>query len=130
MAATNIAGFELAVDDLARSEAFYTRGLGLTVRAREDHGTFKEVQVIGPGDAVALLLVSATGDAPSRSDDGTTKVAFLTDDVRGVYARAVEAGGQESQAPRYHEPSNVWFANLRDPDGYLVRLIEHEEPTG
>jgi catechol 2,3-dioxygenase-like lactoylglutathione lyase family enzyme len=130
MASTNIAGVELMVSDLERSEGFYCRGLGLEVRAREDHEVFQEVQVIGAGDTVALLLVSASQPgAPETSAPSRTKVALLTDDLQAVYARALAEGGEEALAPQYHEASKVWFASLRDPDGHVVQLIEHAGPT-
>ncbi len=124
---TTIGGFELAVHDLERAVEFYSTALGMKVRAREDHGDFQEAQIIGEGDTAAVLLVSprpgVTPEAPSTS----AKLALITDDVRAVYARAVEAGAEEAQAPTYHEPMDVWYAHLRDLDGHTVQLIQRRK---
>ena len=122
---TTVAGFELTVGDLERAESFYVTGLGLEVRAREDHGLFREVQLVGEGDRAALLLVSprGAGGLTNISSD-LNKIVLSVDDVPGCYARAVEAGAGEDQSPQHHADSNVWFARLRDPDGHIVLLVQ------
>lgn len=125
---TTIAGFELTVRDLDRAVDFYTRALGLGVRAREDHDHFQEVQLVGDGDKAALLLVSpraASPAAPSPSE--ATKVALLTDDVRRLFAEGLEAGAQAVLAPQHHAPLDVWYAHIRDPDGHMLQLIQRRE---
>lgn len=125
---TTIAGFELSVRDLERAETFYSTGLGLRVRAREDHGTFRETQFIGEGDTAALLLVSyRSADEPTGTHDDSTKVALSVDDVRVLFAQAVDAGAEAIAEPRHHEGSGVWFALLRDPDGHAVLLVQRRE---
>jgi predicted enzyme related to lactoylglutathione lyase len=127
---TTIAGFELTVSDLERAVDFYTRGLGLIVRAREDHGHFQEVQLIGEGDTAALLLVSPqtpNGAPPIAS--GLVKVTIVADDVPGLYSAALNAGAESALAPQHHAPSDVWFAHVRDPDGYTVQLVQRRQRT-
>ena len=127
---TNLAGFELSVRDLERAEAFYVTSLGLRVRAREDHGFFRESQLVGEGDTVALLLVCATDPAgTSGAPLDSTKLVLSVDDVRSLYASAVEAGAEGSQAPQHDAASNVWFAEFRDLDGHHVLLVQGYRPT-
>jgi predicted enzyme related to lactoylglutathione lyase len=127
---TNIAGFELTVRDLGRAVDFYTRGLGLSVRAREEHDEFQEVQLTGEGDSAALLLVSPRKPvAVAAILPDLIKVALLTDDVPSRFDEALKAGGQSAQAPQHYEPLDVWYANVRDPDGYTVQLIQRRQPT-
>lgn len=126
-AGTTIGGFELAVRDLERAVEFYSSGLGLRVRAREDHGEFQEAHMVGEGDTAAILLVSPRPGVTPAPPSASAKVALVTDDVRLVYARAMEAGAEEAQAPRYYEPMDVWFADLRDPDGHTIQLVQRRK---
>ena len=125
---TTIAGFELKVRDLERAEAFYSTGLGLRVRAREDHGTFRETQFVGEGDTAALLLVSyRSADEPPGPHDDATKIVLSVDDVRVLFAQALDAGAEAVNEPRHHADSGTWFAHLRDPDGHAVLLVQRRE---
>jgi predicted enzyme related to lactoylglutathione lyase len=125
---TTIAGFELTVRDLERSANFYSAGLGLSIRVREDHGEFQEIHLVGERDTAALLLVNpAIADAPLNTLPDSIKITLLTDDVRKLYAQALGAGAEEVQAPQLYAPLDIWFAQLRDPDGYTVLLTQRHE---
>ncbi len=125
---TTIAGFELTVRDLERSANFYSAGLGLSIRVREDHGEFQEIHLVGERDTAALLLVNpAIADAPLNTLPDSIKITLLTDDVRKLYAQALGAGAEEVQAPQHYAPLDIWFAQLRDPDGYTVLLTQRHE---
>ena len=51
----------------------------------------------------------------------------LTDDVRKLYAQGLGVGAEEVQPPQHYAPLDIWFAQLRDPDGYTVLLTQRHE---
>jgi lactoylglutathione lyase len=125
MNGTHIAGFDITVADLDRSAEFYTRGIGLSEKAKEDHDDLHEVMLGGEQDVSVLVLVNYTGKTPARQPAGDpVKIVLRTDDAAGAYARGLEQGGTSVAPPRAVEEAGVTFAELRDPDGYVVQLIE------
>jgi lactoylglutathione lyase len=120
-----ISGFGINVDDLDRSAEFYTAALGLEEKGKFDLGDMHEVLVGGENDTSALLLVkhSTRTEAPEPGS-GFEKIALLTGDVSGAYERAVAQGGTSVSEPRTIEKLGIKIALVRDPDGYLLELIE------
>jgi predicted enzyme related to lactoylglutathione lyase len=126
MSSVHIAGFSITVSDLDRSAEFYTRGLGLLEKAKEDHGDMHEIMVGGEHDVSVIALVNYSSQAviPRRGGD-LDKILLRVDDAVGIYERALEQGGATVSPPRALDDAGVTFAELRDPDGVLVQLIEH-----
>jgi lactoylglutathione lyase len=126
MSGTFIAGFDLIVSDLDRAAEFYTRGLGLLEKAKEDHGDLHEIMVGGEQDVSVIVLVTdPSRTVPSLGDADAVKVVLRVDDATATYERALAQGGAEVAPPRSVAEASVTFAELRDPDGYLVQLVEH-----
>lgn len=113
----------LAVRDMAASIAFYRR-LGLDLPEGEDH-----VEATLPGglrfalDSVEVVRRFDPGWTPPSGDAGAG--AFLCDspaEVDAVYAEFTAAGH-----PGHKEPWDAFwgqrYAQLRDPDGYVVDLF-------
>jgi lactoylglutathione lyase len=120
-----ISGFGINVDDLDRSAEFYTGALGLQEKAKYDLGEMHEVLVGGEHDTSAILLVkhSKRTEKPDLGN-GFEKIALVTDDVSGAYERSVAQGGSSVSEPRTLEQMGIRMALVRDPDGYLIELIE------
>jgi predicted enzyme related to lactoylglutathione lyase len=130
MAGTTIGGFELTVQDIEGVERFYTECLGLTVRDREEHETFRESLLVGEGDRTALILVTPKRpDAPLAPPSESANVVLIMDDVRALHAAALAGGAAEVSAPRHHAPLDLWFSELRDPAGYGVQLVGRHGPN-
>jgi lactoylglutathione lyase len=127
MAASNvhISGFGINVDDLDRSVEFYTKALGLEEKMKFDAGELHEVFVSGEGDGPAILLVKHADrtDAPVPWS-GFEKIVFVTDDVGALHERVVAGGGESVRAPFAIEKMGIRIAVVRDPDGYVLELIE------
>lgn len=120
-----ISGFGINVRDLDRSVDFYTRILGLEATMTIDIGELHEVLVSDAAKAVSILLVHHD-DREGDPDPGTgyEKIVFVTDDVAALYAAATGDGAESLQEPTMHDTAGVTIALVRDPDGYLLELIQ------
>src|SRR5215471_4004570 len=100
MNGTSLAGFDIVVSDLDRAADFYTRGLGLIEKAKEDHGDLHEVMVGGEQDLSVIVLVTAPGRTVLPVGDAdAVKIVLHTDDAVGTYDRALAEGGTEVAPP-------------------------------
>jgi lactoylglutathione lyase len=121
----HLSGFGINVDDLDRSVEFYTNALGLQEKTKIDLGELHEVLVGGEEDRTAILLVKHADrtDVPVPGN-GFEKIVLVTDDVDALYERATAQGGESVKAPWALEKLGIKVALVRDPDGYLLELIE------
>jgi lactoylglutathione lyase len=120
-----LSGFGINVADLDRSVEFYTNALGLHEKTKIDLGELHEVLVGGEEDRTAILLVKHADrtDVPVPGD-GFEKIVLVTDDVEALYERATSRGGESVKSPWALEQLGIKVALVRDPDGYLLELIE------
>jgi lactoylglutathione lyase len=123
----HISGFGINVDDLDRSAEFYTKALGLQEKMKLDLGELHEVMVAGEGDRPAILLVKhAERTSAPEPGNGFEKIVFVTDDVDALHDRVAANGGTSEKAPWNIEKMGIRVALVRDPDGYLIELIEQQ----
>jgi len=124
---THIAGFGINVDDLDRSVEFYTQVLGLQEKTKIDLGDLHEVLVGGDGDAARILLVKHAdrADAPEPGS-GFEKIVLATGDVDALHEQVVANGGTSVEDPHGVAEHNVRVAMVRDPDGYLLELVQYQ----
>ncbi len=119
--AVKFSTFAIWTSDVDRSAAFYRDALGLTWRRRIGD----RMIVAGTGDGATLMLIpQPDGRAAADLGAGILKIVFTTSDVRELYQRALDRGATsvEEPAPREGMPYTIGF--VRDPDGYLLELIE------
>ena len=138
----NHTGF--VVSDLDRSVEFYRDGLGLELDRSRESSSPGLSSIVGYDDAhirVALLTgtdghvleliqyVNPAGtmrDADQqyeRSLSGATHLAFLVDDIEGVFQRLLAAGGTQLNPPVETRPG-VQACYIQDPDGNWIELVE------
>jgi lactoylglutathione lyase len=120
-----ISGFGINVVDLDRAVEFYTGALGLEEKTKIDLGELHEVLVGGEEDRTAILLVKHADrtDVPTPGT-GFEKIVLVTHDVESLYERATTWGGEPVKEPWELEKLGIKIALVRDPDGYLLELIE------
>jgi lactoylglutathione lyase len=104
------------VKDIQRSLAFYRDVLGLDIQQSPEYPTWVQTMNL-PGSQLGL---EQTED-PSSIKPGTTVLVFNCDDVKGA-AESLRARGQKVEGPRT-EPYGI-FADVFDPDGYMVQLFQ------
>lgn len=114
----------LNVTDLDRSVAFY-EALGLTCTSRTEIPQAFEAIVEHP-DAGSKLQLARQKDQDGPVDLGTAfwKLYVNTADVAGLFERATAAGAAVEAKPERLDRWPVSVAFVRDPDGYLVELVE------
>ena len=106
----SISAVTLAVNDMARSVAFYC-SLGFELRSGGEHASFASFRV-GSG---FLNLGLATNDGGLRGRWG--RVIFYVSDVDALYKRVVGLGLAPDFPPRV-APWGERFFHLPDPDGH------------
>jgi lactoylglutathione lyase len=116
----------LNVTDLERSVAFYT-SLGLTCTSRTEIEQAWEAIVENPAGGSKLQLAQQKEQA-EPFDVGTAfwKLYVNTREVATVFDLAVARGGSVDAPPARLDRWPVTVGFVRDPDGYLVELVERE----
>lgn len=115
----------ICVTDLARSEDFYSRILGLEVQQRVEIPEAHEAVLGSPGRDGKIQLAQRKDSAgPIEHGNALWKLYVYTDDVAAVYAAATAGGGTAVMAPTRLEKWPVTVAFVRDPDGYTVQLLQ------
>ncbi|MEM8556721.1 MAG: VOC family protein [Bacteroidota bacterium] len=117
----------LYVPDVARTVAFYEAAFDLDRRFEHPAGDYAEMETGATVLAFAADALAASNfEAAYRPADPTApppalELAFVTDDVAGAFARAVEAGAAVLAAPA-QKPWGQTVAYVRDHNGVIVEL--------
>jgi lactoylglutathione lyase len=116
----------LYVRDVAASVDFYERAFQQPLRLLHESGQYAELET-GPTTLAFAAHELASANLPDgldavgdRPTDGF-EVCFVTEDVEGTFARAVEAGAEAVSEPQV-KPWGQHAAYVRDPDGTLVEI--------
>jgi lactoylglutathione lyase len=116
----------LYVRDVAASVDFYGRAFRQPTRLLHESGQYAELET-GPTtlafaahELAAANLPDPLGPQGHAPSDGF-EVCFVTEDVEGAFARAVEAGAEPVSEPKV-KPWGQQTAYVRDPDGNLVEI--------
>jgi lactoylglutathione lyase len=120
----NLGAVGIGVRDLARSEDFYTRVLGMSVQQRIDLPHLKEV-VVGYEGRTSVVLMHWLDGSERNYKANAVKLVFFVPDPKAVIAR-IRADGLPIQReaevmPEFH---NMMIGLAEDPDGYVVELLE------
>ena len=118
----------LRVGDLARSVAFYTEVLGMTLKRTTDRPeqkyTLAFVGFAGDPDGADLELTYNYG--VDRYDPGTGygHIAVAVPDAAAACAAVRARGGKVTSEAGPVKGGTTVIAFVADPDGYLIELIE------
>ncbi|HEV2429226.1 MAG TPA: VOC family protein [Thermoplasmata archaeon] len=112
----------IRVRDLARSERFYTEGLGL-VRIHERRGAAggRTVLLRDPESGARLELNHYPDDPPFREGDELDHLAFRSEALESTVSRLRALGGK-TRIPA-HAEEGVQVAFVSDPDGIWIKLF-------
>jgi lactoylglutathione lyase len=120
--------FCITVSDLERSVAFWEGVMGIPVQSRTEIPGAREV-VLQAEVGGSRLQLAQHDDERGPIDMGTAmwKIYVDTEDCAGVYERAVAAGCESVSEPQDLDRWPVTVAFIKDPDGYLIELIQNHE---
>ena len=117
------------VSDLERSVDFYENTLCLQVTHRVEEKEFREVILGGESGNRIQLAWHRDRKGPIEHGTGFWKLYLQTDDCRGLYQRCIDAGAESVMKPEQLEHWPVIAAFVKDPDGYLVEILETHGET-
>lgn len=139
----------MTVKDLARVRAFYEGVLGLSfvsdavvspensTKARlSDHG-YRVVRLQTQTGERIKLLAPNRPPAPRSDKTGqlldhhsTIYLTFIIDDINATVTAALAAGATLLNAePKTEMRPGIFLAFLRDPEGHVIELVQHEDIT-
>ena len=118
----------IRVGDLQRSIAFYTEVLGMKLLRRQDYpdGRFTLAFVgYGPESEQAAIELTHNWDTPSYDlGNGFGHVALAVPDAAAACAEIKRRGGVVTREAGPMKHGTTVIAFVRDPDGYLIELIQ------
>ncbi|MEV4580416.1 VOC family protein [Nonomuraea jabiensis] len=116
---------KLLVGDLEAEVAFYSAVLGLVIKHRVSAGEGEEVILCATGhEEPSLVLLHRPHQA--RPEPGEAVLGFVVEDVEHAVRAAERAGGVVRVAPKAVPRADVTVAQVEDPDGHLVELLQHQ----
>lgn len=110
------------VSNLEKSLTFYTETLGMRLDSRfgvPGH----EIAMLGSPDGTKLELICDEGAFPEVPGQGVS-VGFAPESLDALIA-ALKQHGIEPAGPISPNP-NLRFFFVRDPDGYVIQLVEQK----
>ena len=115
------------VSDMDRSVAFWRDVVGIPVQSETEIPGVREV-VLQAEVGGSRIQLAQHDDIPAI-DMGTAmwKLYVDTDDCQSVYDQAVAFGCESVMEPQQLDRWPVTVAFVKDPDGYLLELIEYHE---
>ena len=121
-ASMRVSFLKFTVANLPAMQSFYEKAFGMTQQKRLDNPGSTEVILTSatPGGADLALVFYKDGRKVAL---GTANgpIGFYLQDVDGVYARAMAAGGASKTAPRTGGGARV--AVVSDPEGHDIELL-------
>ncbi|MBJ19501.1 MAG: hypothetical protein GY910_23870 [bacterium] len=126
---TSVDQYCINVTDLDKSVHFYETVLGLTITHRVETPDFREV-ILGGEDGNRIQLAHHNNQkAPIDHGNGFWKLYLQTDNCKELYQRCIDAGAESISEPERLEHWPVTAAFVRDPDGYMVEMLETHGET-
>lgn len=124
----------LYVADVAATVAFYGRAFGFKARFVHEGGDYAELETGATVLAFASRELARSNGVKfqAKVPEGLSpamEVGFVTDDVAGAFARAVEAGATAVVQPK-QKPWGQTVGYVRDLNGFLVELCTPVVPVG
>ena len=122
--AENLAAVGIGVSDMARSEDFYTRVLGMQVQQRIELPHLREVIVGFEGRTSVVLMHWIDGSKPNYQDNPVKLVFYVPN--AGTVIEAIRAEGLAitREAEPLTDFNNLIIGLALDPDGYVVEFIQ------
>ena len=124
----------IRVRDIDAALRFYRDGLAMRLLDRYDFGAqrfsilFLSFSDYSDGPALELTY-NWDVEEPYSHGSGFGHIALGTPDVAEAVGRLAEYGGTVFRPPYQLVPEGPTMAFVRDPDGYLIELIQTQRPS-
>jgi len=114
----------IGVSDLERSADFYSRVLGMT-RLREFKVEYMDEIMLAHEGRNAVVLMHYTDGSVRNYRDNPVKLVFYVVDPVGLIAKIRAEGLEVTREPAPSDSLGGAVVGLaKDPDGYVIELIE------
>lgn len=119
----------IRVRDLDKSLSFYTAHLGMKLLRRKDYPTGKfTLAFIGYGDEDNNTVIELTHNWGQETNydlgNGFGHIALGVSDIYGLCENLEKEGVEVPRKPGPMKHGTTVIAFIRDPDGYMIELIE------
>jgi lactoylglutathione lyase len=121
------------VTDIERSIDFWQNVMGIPLQSRtEIPGVLEAVHQAPEGGSRIQLAQWLEREGPIDMGTSMWKIYVNTSDLESLYEKAVAYGCEVESEPQRLDRWPVSVAFVKDPDGYLLELIEYHEgmPAG
>jgi lactoylglutathione lyase len=127
---SRIAFVSFYVSDLDASLDYYTRLLGMKERVRAQLADGTTQVMIGYPEAengAELALLSNPERQMLQHGDAYSRFGMTVDDIAGLIAQLRSEGATIMQQPTRTESLGLSYAMIRDPDDYLIELLQYDD---
>jgi lactoylglutathione lyase len=125
--ANSLGQYCINVTDLDRSVEFWSEVIGIPVQSRTEIPIAKEVVLQAEiGGSRIQLAQQLDQDGPIDMGSAMWKLYVDTDDCQALYDKAIAWGCESVMEPTKLDRWPVQMAYIKDPDGYLIELIEYD----
>ena len=116
------------VTDLDRSVEFWSEVIGIPVQSRTEIEIAHEAVLQAPQGGSRLQLAQPLDqDGPIDMGTALWKLYVNTSDIRALYDKAMAWGCESVMEPTHLDRWPVQMAYIKDPDGYLIELLQNHE---
>ncbi|MBY8142131.1 lactoylglutathione lyase [Vibrio fluvialis] len=123
----------LRVGDLDRSIEFYTQVMGMKLLRKHENAEYKyTLAFLGYGDESEGAVIELTYNWGVESYDmgnAYGHIAIGADDIYATCDAIKAAGGNVTREPGPVKGGTTHIAFVKDPDGYMVELIQNKQAT-
>ncbi|MBY7813053.1 lactoylglutathione lyase [Vibrio fluvialis] len=123
----------LRVGDLDRSIEFYTQVMGMKLLRKNENAKYKyTLAFLGYGDESEGAVIELTYNWGVESYDmgnAYGHIAIGADDIYATCDAIKAAGGNVTREPGPVKGGTTHIAFVKDPDGYMVELIQNKQAT-
>jgi lactoylglutathione lyase len=126
--ANSLGQYCINVTDLDRSVEFWSEVIGIPVQSRTEIPIAKEVVLQAEvGGSRIQLAQQLDQDGPIDMGTAMWKLYVDTDDCQALYDAAIAWGCESVSEPQQLDRWPVTVAFIKDPDGYLIELLQNHE---
>lgn len=123
----------LRVGDLDRSIEFYTQVMGMQLLRKNENTEYKyTLAFLGYGDESEGAVIELTYNwGVSEYDPGNAygHIAIGVDDIYATCEAIKTSGGNVTREPGPVKGGTTHIAFIKDPDGYMVELIQNKQAS-